>query len=162
MLAFLGTECPLAKLYGPRLAELQKKYADKGVQFLGVNSNRQDAITEIAAYARVHHIDFPILKDLNNKLADQLGAVADARSVCARPGPQWSAITAASTTNTASATRKKARLETYLQLGHRRTSGRQDRSEGRDGSRRLLHRPRARPRRVREGDLLQPGRADPQ
>lgn len=75
VLAFLGTECPLAKLYGPRLAELDKKYAKQGVQFLGVNSNRQDAITEIAAYARSSHIDFPILKDLNNKVADQLGAV---------------------------------------------------------------------------------------
>jgi len=75
VLSFLGTECPLAKLYGPRLAELDKKYAKQGVQFLGVNSNRQDAITEIAAYARSSHIDFPILKDLNNKVADQLGAV---------------------------------------------------------------------------------------
>jgi peroxiredoxin len=74
VLAFLGTECPLAKQYGERLAELNKKFADKGVQFLGVNSNRQDAITEIASYARIHHIEFPILKDLNNKLADQFGA----------------------------------------------------------------------------------------
>ncbi len=75
VLVFLGTECPLAKLYGPRLAELQKKYSDKGVQFLGINANRQDSITEIAAYARVHKIEFPILKDLRNKIADQLGAL---------------------------------------------------------------------------------------
>ena len=74
VLAFLGTECPLARQYGERLAELSKKFADKGVQFLGVNSNRQDAITEIASYARIYHIEFPILKDLNNKLADQIGA----------------------------------------------------------------------------------------
>jgi peroxiredoxin len=74
VIAFLGTECPLAKSYGPRLAELQKKFADNGVQILGINSNRQDAVTEIAAYARVNHIEFPILKDLNNRVADQLGA----------------------------------------------------------------------------------------
>jgi peroxiredoxin len=74
VLVFLGTECPLARQYGERLAELNKKYADKGVQFLGVNSNRQDTITEISSYARIHKVDFPILKDLNNKLADQLGA----------------------------------------------------------------------------------------
>lgn len=73
-LVFLGTECPLARQYGERLAELDKKFAEKGVQFLGVNSNRQDTITEIASYARIHHIAFPILKDLNNKLADQVGA----------------------------------------------------------------------------------------
>jgi len=74
VLAFLGTECPLARQYGERLAELNHKCADKGVQFLGVNANRQDAITEIASYARIYHVEFPILKDLNNKLADQLGA----------------------------------------------------------------------------------------
>ncbi len=41
VLAFIGTECPVAKAYGERLAELAKKYADKSVQFLGVSSNRQ-------------------------------------------------------------------------------------------------------------------------
>jgi len=75
VLAFLGAECPLARLYGDRLASLQQDYAAKGVQFLGIDSNRQDAITEIAAYARAHKIGFPILKDLNNQQADMLGAV---------------------------------------------------------------------------------------
>jgi peroxiredoxin len=74
VLAFIGTECPVAKAYGERLGALAKKYADKGVQFFGVSSNRQDTITELSSFARVHHIEFPILKDLNNKLADQLGA----------------------------------------------------------------------------------------
>ena len=74
VLAFLGTECPLAKLYGPRLASIAKKYADKGVTILGMNSNRHDSITEISAYARIHDITFPILKDLDNRIADQVGA----------------------------------------------------------------------------------------
>jgi peroxiredoxin len=74
VVAFIGTECPVAKAYGPRLAELAKKYADKGVQFLAISSNRQDTITELSAFARVAHIEFPVLKDLNNKVADQLGA----------------------------------------------------------------------------------------
>ena len=74
VLAFLGTECPLAKLYAPRLAELQREFADRGVQILGIDSNRQDSITEMAAYARIHEINFPFVKDLNNQLADRLGA----------------------------------------------------------------------------------------
>jgi peroxiredoxin len=74
VLVFLGTECPLAKLYGPRLAQLAKEYESRGVAFIGVNSNTQDSITEIAAHARIHKIKFPILKDLGNKVADQLGA----------------------------------------------------------------------------------------
>lgn len=74
VVAFLGTECPLAKLYAPRLAALEKKYADKGVAFIGINSNRQDSVTEIAAYAKAHGVQFPILKDVGNKVADQFQA----------------------------------------------------------------------------------------
>lgn len=75
VVAFLGTECPLAKLYAPRLARLDEKYAAHGVAFLGINSNRQDSITEIAAHARVHGVRFPVLKDLGNHVADQMGAI---------------------------------------------------------------------------------------
>jgi hypothetical protein len=35
VVVFLGTECPLAKLYGSRLAEMSARYADEGVQFVG-------------------------------------------------------------------------------------------------------------------------------
>ena len=75
VVAFLGTECPLAKLYAPRLALLAKEMGSKEVGFIGINSNVQDSITEIAASARIHKIEFPILKDLENKVADQMGAV---------------------------------------------------------------------------------------
>lgn len=71
---FLGTECPLAKLYGPRLAQFADKYQASDVAFVAVNSNQHDSMTEIAAYARRHEIKFPILKDLSNHLADQLKA----------------------------------------------------------------------------------------
>ena len=74
VLAFLGTECPLAKRYGPRLAKLAENYEPQGVSFLGINANVQDSLTEIAAYARVHGIHFPILKDVANQLADVIGA----------------------------------------------------------------------------------------
>src|SRR5262245_37465186 len=46
VLAFLGTECPLAKLYAPRLAELAKEYKSRGVVFVGIDSIREDAATE--------------------------------------------------------------------------------------------------------------------
>ncbi len=74
VLAFLGTECPLVRFYGPRLEALANQYQKKGVQILGINSNSQDSVTEIAAYARRHEISFPILKDLQNKLADAVQA----------------------------------------------------------------------------------------
>lgn len=71
---FLGTECPLAKLYGARLAQLAKRFEDRGVAFVGVSSNQQDSLSEIASYARRHQITFPVLKDLGNDLADRLKA----------------------------------------------------------------------------------------
>ncbi len=74
VVAFVGVECPLSKLYGPRLSELSKAYASRGVAFLGVDANRQDSLSEMAEYAKLHAIEFPLLKDLNNTLADALGA----------------------------------------------------------------------------------------
>ena len=75
VVAFLGTECPLAKLYAPRLQELQEQFAKQGVAFLGIDANRQDSITELAAYARIHGVQFPLLKDPGNAVADAFGAL---------------------------------------------------------------------------------------
>jgi len=74
VVAFLGTECPLAKLYGPRLQTLASEYGDQGAKFLAINSNQQDSIAEITAYVKEHGIQFPILKDPGQKVADQFGA----------------------------------------------------------------------------------------
>ncbi len=73
VIAFLGVECPLSKLYGARLVELAKEYESKGVTFVAVDANRQDSLTEMAHFAKVHEIAFPFVKDLNNVLADRLG-----------------------------------------------------------------------------------------
>src|SRR5881394_3441839 len=44
VVAFLGTECPLAKLYAPKLAKLEQEYRTRGVAFLSINSNAQDSL----------------------------------------------------------------------------------------------------------------------
>jgi peroxiredoxin len=74
VVAFLGAECPLANLYGSRLGQLQEEYKDKSVQFIGVNSNRQDSVADLKVYAERQKIDFPLLKDPANKVADAFGA----------------------------------------------------------------------------------------
>jgi peroxiredoxin/mono/diheme cytochrome c family protein len=74
VVAFLGVECPLAKLYAARLEQLQEEFADQPVKFIGVDSNRQDSVTELADYAQALEVTFPLLKDLGNKVADQFGA----------------------------------------------------------------------------------------
>ena len=75
VVAFLGTECPLAKLYGPRLANLASQYEPKNVGFVAIDSNRQDTLAEMAQYARVSKIEFRFLKDPANTVADLFGAV---------------------------------------------------------------------------------------
>lgn len=71
---FVGTECPLANLYFPTLAEMQRHYGDKDVQFLAINSNDQDSFAEVVAHARERKLPFPVLKDSEQKAADAFGA----------------------------------------------------------------------------------------
>lgn len=70
VLAFLGTDCPVGNLYAPRLAELSKAYQDKGVVFLGINSNAQETVEQVAAHAKTYGLEFPVLKDPINLVAD--------------------------------------------------------------------------------------------
>ncbi|MBX9791826.1 MAG: redoxin domain-containing protein [Pirellulales bacterium] len=74
VVVFLSTDCPLAKLYASRLNQLAEQYGPRGVAFLGIDSNRQDSLTEILHFARVHGIEFPVLKDVGNRVADQFAA----------------------------------------------------------------------------------------
>lgn len=70
---FLGTECPVARQYLPRLAELHNQYRTQGVQFLGVYSNVGDYVFEMAQHAHDEDIPFPALLDTDHRLADLLG-----------------------------------------------------------------------------------------
>lgn len=74
VVAFLGTECPLAKLYGPRLQELADEFESQGVTVIGVDANSQDTLADLTAYARRHKIQFPLFKDLTGDTAESLGA----------------------------------------------------------------------------------------
>jgi hypothetical protein len=44
VVAFLGTECPLAKLYAARLQLIADEYAERGVAVVAVMSNAQDSL----------------------------------------------------------------------------------------------------------------------
>jgi len=71
---FLGTHCPINNSYLPRLNELQKAYAEKGVQFLAINSNHHDDLKSIQEHAAKHKITFPVLRDEAQIVADRIGA----------------------------------------------------------------------------------------
>lgn len=74
VVAFLGTECPLVQLYASRLNEIADRYKGDSVALIGVNSNQHDSITELAHFARKFDIEFPLLKDSGNKIADSFNA----------------------------------------------------------------------------------------
>lgn len=75
VVAFLGIDCPLVRLYGPRLEALSQSYDAKEVAFVAINANKQDPPTRIGAFAHRYGLTFPILKDPDNSVADAFGAV---------------------------------------------------------------------------------------
>jgi peroxiredoxin/mono/diheme cytochrome c family protein len=72
VIAFLRADCPLARLYAPKLAELARNYEKKEVAFFGVDANRLDAPSALARFAREQDLPFPLLKDVGNELAGRL------------------------------------------------------------------------------------------
>ena len=67
---FLGTECPLAKLYAGRLQTLADEF--QSVRFIGINSNVQDSVENIHRYIDATGIKFEFAKDERNVIADKL------------------------------------------------------------------------------------------
>jgi thiol-disulfide isomerase/thioredoxin len=71
---FLGTECPVAQQYIPRLNEIHKEYAPKGVRVFGIYSDPRVEIVDVARHAQAQDIAFPVFKDVDQRLAEMLEA----------------------------------------------------------------------------------------
>ena len=74
VLMFIATQCPVSNAYNERMAALAREYGAQGVAFVGINSNRQESVEEIAGHAAQHGFGFPVLKDVGNVQADRFGA----------------------------------------------------------------------------------------
>src|SRR5262249_2067955 len=74
VVVFLGVDCPLAKLYGPRLVELARAYQDRGVAVIGIHANQLESPEALARYAYDHRMVFPLLRDKGNIVTDLFGA----------------------------------------------------------------------------------------
>jgi len=70
VLIFLGNDCPVGNLYVPRLIELNREFRTKRVVFLGINSNAHETEKDVARFVQETKIDFPVLKDTGNAVAD--------------------------------------------------------------------------------------------
>lgn len=74
VVAYTGKGCPIAGRYAPRLQEIADKFAEKGVKFVGINANPQDTPSDIAKEIAELGIKFPVLKDDEHSLTEQLDA----------------------------------------------------------------------------------------
>lgn len=75
VIAFLGTECPLAKLYIERLETLAQQYRNHGLTVLGFCSNAQDSEQDVTDFLHQHAVSFPVFKDTQHRVADQFKAI---------------------------------------------------------------------------------------
>lgn len=72
VLFFVGADCPVAKLYLPRLQQLSKQYAAKGVAVVGINANAHETPEQMAKAAKAAGVTFPIVMDPKQEVADKL------------------------------------------------------------------------------------------
>jgi mono/diheme cytochrome c family protein len=70
---FFATGCPLARLYAPRVNALAEPMRYRGVAFVGVSSQPSDSLADLDAFVRINRVTWPIWKDRDGKLAEQLG-----------------------------------------------------------------------------------------
>lgn len=74
VIIFIATRCPVSLDYDERMANLAKEYADKGVMFIGINSNHIEPTAEVTEHAQKKGFTFPVLKDEGNRVADRYDA----------------------------------------------------------------------------------------
>lgn len=76
----MGTGCPISNLYLPDLIAAQKQYGEQFLQVIGINSQAGDTREEIAEHVQKFGINFPVLCDPDQTVADLLGIQRTAES----------------------------------------------------------------------------------
>lgn len=74
VILFIATECPISNDYNQRMSELYSEYREKNIAFVGINSNKQESVGDIRTHAKKNDLDFVILKDEKNVIADRFKA----------------------------------------------------------------------------------------
>ena len=74
VIMFIGTRCPVSNAYNERMVNLYDDYSLKNVVFLAINSNKAEDVGECKEHAEEHNFQFPVLKDIDNKIADKYDA----------------------------------------------------------------------------------------
>jgi peroxiredoxin len=74
VLIFVATKCPVSNAYNQRMEKLAQDYKERGINVIGINSNAAESAAAVKAHASQNNLNFTILKDPANKVADRLGA----------------------------------------------------------------------------------------
>jgi peroxiredoxin len=74
VIMFWSCTCPNVQPYNDRINDLVKDYQAKGITFLAINANNTETVDEVSEHAKKNNYSFPVLKDVNNVVADKLGA----------------------------------------------------------------------------------------
>jgi peroxiredoxin len=70
VIMFISTECPVSNGYNERMVKLYDVYSKKGVAIVGINANKEETVDRIAEHSKDKGFQFPVLKDVSNKIAD--------------------------------------------------------------------------------------------
>jgi mono/diheme cytochrome c family protein len=73
VLFFTSTDCPIARRYLPRLAEMEGRDRPRGVAFVAVDDGAGDSIVEMAEQAVEQDVAFPFVRDDGGAAARALG-----------------------------------------------------------------------------------------
>jgi peroxiredoxin len=71
---FWSVQCPFVQAYTDRIITLANEYTNKEIAFWAINANSTESMVEVKAHAEEKGYPFPMLKDVNNVVADMLGA----------------------------------------------------------------------------------------
>ncbi len=74
VIIFWSTECPFVQPYRDRVSDMFNDYGKKGITIWAVNANNTESLTDVQLHAKKNNYPFPVLKDVNNVVADNLGA----------------------------------------------------------------------------------------
>ena len=74
VIVWLSAQCPVVKGYKDRINEIAAAYKEKGIAFIGINSNASEDLTWVKSNVAEYGYQFPVLIDKGNALSDKWGA----------------------------------------------------------------------------------------
>jgi peroxiredoxin len=74
LVLFVATQCPVSNAYNARMQKLAEDFRARGVNVVGINSNVSEPAAEVKQHAAANGLNFTILKDPGNQIADRYDA----------------------------------------------------------------------------------------